>query len=59
MALPFATTRFGVSLVPPLIDGAALLAVTLFPPDGVVGSRTRLFRRSVHVVPVVGRRPSA
>lgn len=41
VALPFATKWFGITLVPTLIYGAALVLVTVFVPDGIVGTLQR------------------
>ena len=51
VALPFATKWFGMTLVPTLIYGAVLVLVTVFVPDGVMGTVRRVVGRVVQVVP--------
>lgn len=49
--LPVLITGLGIDLNPSLIFGAALVAVTLFAPDGVMGTWQRWRRTMVQVVP--------
>ena len=48
--LPFVTTSLGITVEPALVYGAALVVVTLFFPDGLMGGWQRLRRRLVDVV---------
>ncbi len=43
--LPYMVNWFGVALEPALIYGIALVAVTLFLPDGIAGAARRAIRR--------------
>ncbi len=56
-ALPFATKWFGITLVPTLIYGAVLVLVTVFVPDGVMGTVRGAVGRVVQVVPPDVRDP--
>lgn len=54
--LPFVTTSLGITVEPALVFGAALVVVTLFFPDGLMGWWQRAKLRLVEVVP---RHPTA
>jgi branched-chain amino acid transport system permease protein len=49
--LPVATTALGITIEPGLVFGAALVAVTLFFPDGLMGGWQRARDRWFQVVP--------
>lgn len=49
--LPFVIERLGITLEPALVFGAALVVVTLFFPDGLMGWWQRVRGRLVEVVP--------
>lgn len=49
--LPFVTTSLGITVEPALVFGAALVIVTLFFPDGLMGAWPRARARLVEVVP--------
>ena len=58
VALPFSVHWFGIYIEPTLVYGAALVLVTLFLPDGLMGSWRRARARLVIVVPSPPSPPS-
>lgn len=57
--LPFVTGELGITVEPALVFGAALVAVTLFFPDGLMGWWQRARVRLVEVVPAHPTRRAA
>ena len=55
--LPFVIDALGLTVQPALVYGAALVAVTLFFPDGLMGAWRRAQQRLVQVVPRIPARP--